>query len=96
MIFFPVQNKGIFKMDNVDNVDNVGNGIKLKQFDILLNEETGELYYKGNRFEIRKEGNEYWHYGVYLDGNRIENICGIDFCIRVGELPIISVEIIDQ
>lgn len=67
-----------------------------KQIDIQLNEISGEFYYKSERFEIKKSGEEPWNYAIYLDGKRIEMVCGVDISLTNGESPVISVEIIDR
>ncbi len=67
-----------------------------KQVDIQLNEILGEFYYKSNRFEIKKSGEKPWNYAVYLDGKRVEMVCGVDVSFVAGEAPIISMEVIDR
>lgn len=68
---------------------------KITQVDIELAKDVGELVYKGNRFEVKRVGEESWQYGVYLDGVLLEKVTGLDICIRAGELPMISLEMID-
>ena len=67
---------------------------KFKQFDLLLNDD-GEFYYKSDRVEIKKMGKEPWNYKVWLDGQEVKMITGIDISLVSGKNPIISLEIID-
>ena len=66
------------------------------QADIQLSEQSGEFYYKSDRFEIKKSGEKPWEYAVFLDNKRVKGVCGLDISLVAGELPIISLEIIDE
>ena len=83
------------KNDNqCQNNENNKSGENLKQFDLLLNE-SGEFYYKSDRFEIVKVGEQPWQYEISIDGKPVKYVCGVDISISSGHNPIISLEIID-
>lgn len=69
---------------------------RFTQFDIQLNEESGEFYYKSDRFEIVKVGKEPWNYLINLDGREVKQVTGVDISLIVGQSPIISMEVADR
>lgn len=68
--------------------------LKTKQFDLLLNE-SGEFYYKSDKFEIKKAGREPWQYEILMDGKPLKYVLGVDISLSFGRNPIIALEIID-
>jgi len=68
--------------------------LKTKQFDLLLNE-SGDFYYKSDRFEIKKAGKEPWQYDILMDGQSLKYVLGVDISLVSGKNPIITLEIID-
>jgi hypothetical protein len=90
------------KENDIFNIKSLNNSLRdnekniLRQVDIQLNEISGEFYYKSNRFEIKKSGEEPWNYAVYLDGKIVDKVCGVDISLVAGEAPIISMKVIDR